>query len=102
MSNINENIESSVQSIEEKITKYEHFVNEVLRNDLNKVLKKVESIGQQLADYLQIKSIINGIKQNVLIESNDETMKAKTDIGSNFYVECVLYEIFLDFSQITD
>jgi hypothetical protein len=91
MSLKSETNESDEISIEEKIKKYEYFVNEVLKNDLKKVLKRKELICQQMANYLQIKDFIKRIQENSSNESEDKSVKVESDIGSNFYVECVLY-----------
>ncbi len=43
-----------------------------------------------MANYLQIKHFIKRIQENNN-ESEDNSVKVESDIGSNFYVECVLY-----------
>ncbi len=44
-----------------------------------------------MANYLQIKDFIKRIQENSSNESEDKSVKVESDIGSNFYVECVLY-----------
>ncbi|XP_054168415.1 protein UXT-like [Oppia nitens] len=75
------------------LTKYEHFINDVLKTDLKRVHNQYQLICQQLAQYLQIKQTIKAIKDNHLIVTDDkciEPLKLQTDLGSNFYVQTVV------------
>lgn len=85
---------SPSNEVENKIIEYEKFVDEVLRNDLKKVMKRHEIISKQLADYLNIKSLANSIKEGKLTSSQEEPLKTQCNIGCNFYVQCVVY-VFL-------
>ena len=48
--------------LEEKVKKYEEFVNDKLRKDLETVMKTQEEANSKIAEYLQLKSIIENIK----------------------------------------
>lgn len=72
------------ESIEAKITKYEHFVNDVLRRDLNRAAKRQEMVANQLADWRKVKAVIEAMAPK-------EPLKVLTDLGSNFYVQCRVY-----------
>lgn len=75
----------SSSSINEKIFRYEHFVEEVLKNDLHKVSCQYEKICEQINDYNNVKSTIETINRDQL-----KTLKTMNDIGSNCYVQCVM------------
>ncbi|CAG2174975.1 unnamed protein product [Oppiella nova] len=78
-------------TVAEKVTKYEHFVNDVLREDLKRVLLRQELICQQMAQYLQLKAVFQGVQRNRLVDDcEDKPLKMQTDIGSNFYVQTVI------------
>lgn len=67
--------------MDNKIVEYERFVNDVLRNDLNKAIKKYEMTSQRLNEYLNVKLFIEEFKSRKII-------KTQSDLGSNFYVQC--------------
>ncbi|KAF9433841.1 hypothetical protein BGZ76_008922 [Entomortierella beljakovae] len=69
-------------SIQEKIVRYEKFVNEGLRKDLKDALDARDAIYDQISDYLKLAKDIEVIKDNGLTE-----MKTQVDLGSNFYVQ---------------
>ena len=47
--------------LEEKVKKYEEFVNDKLRKDLETVMKTKEEVNSKIAEYLQLKSVIENI-----------------------------------------
>ncbi|KAF9199039.1 hypothetical protein BGZ49_010881 [Haplosporangium sp. Z 27] len=69
-------------SIQEKIARYESFVNEGLRKDLKDALDARDAIYDQISEYLKLAKDIEIIKDNGLTE-----MKTQVDLGSNFYVQ---------------
>ena len=71
----------SHDKMDNKIVEYERFVNDVLRNDLNKAIKKYEMTSQRLNEYLNVKLFIEEFKSRKII-------KTQSDLGSNFYVQC--------------
>nr|XP_027199891.1 protein UXT-like [Dermatophagoides pteronyssinus] len=84
-SNVDYLIGGSSSSINEKILRYENFVENVLKNDLHKVSCQYEKICEQITDYNNIKSTIETINGDQM-----KTLKTMNDIGSNCYVQCVI------------
>ena len=78
---------SQVQ-INDKITKYETFLSEQLRPDLEKALQERDKIYAEIAEFLALKNSIEAIKASNLLPG--EPLKTKVDLGSNFYCEAVV------------
>ena len=72
-------------SLQTQITKYEHFIDVVLRGDLQRINNKYEQICERMVEYMNIKSTITTI-----IENDIKSLKSMSDIGSNCYVKCVM------------
>ncbi|KAG0332538.1 hypothetical protein BG004_001206 [Podila humilis] len=68
--------------VQQKLARYEKFVNESLKKDLQDALDARNSIYNQTSEYLKLAKDIEIIKSNGLKE-----MKTQVDIGSNFYVQ---------------
>jgi prefoldin alpha subunit len=78
-----------------KITEFESFVNEKLKNDLQLVLDEQDKLYTEVAEYLQIKDTIEKITQaRALRNGGNETAKFKlntrVDLGCNFYANAVV------------
>ncbi|CAO3570692.1 unnamed protein product [Mortierella alpina] len=69
-------------SIQQKLARYETFVNESLRRNLKDALNARDAIFDQTSEYLKLAKDIEVIKENGLTE-----MKTQVDLGSNFYVQ---------------
>ncbi|KAF9986801.1 hypothetical protein BGZ75_001422 [Mortierella antarctica] len=69
-------------SIQQKLARYETFVNESLKSDLKDALDARDAIYEQTSEYLKLAKDIEVIKENGLTE-----MKTQVDLGSNFYVQ---------------
>lgn len=69
---------------EKKIQEYETFLNEVLREDLKKVLAQREALCQEVLDLQQLKTVIERLQE---AELNKEAIKTRVDLGCNFYVQ---------------
>lgn len=81
-------------SINSQITKYEEFIDVVLKGDLQRIMNNYESICERVVEYTNIKSTIKTIQDN-----KGGPFKTMSDIGSNCYVKCVVPKsdmIFLD------
>ena len=76
--------------VEEKVKKYEEFLNDKLRKDLETVLKTQEEVDSKIAEYLQLKSAIENITNND--RGAGKGLKTQVDLGCNFYCQ----------AQITD
>ncbi|KAG0264625.1 hypothetical protein BG011_006471 [Mortierella polycephala] len=69
-------------NIQQKLARYESFVNDGLRKDLKDALDARDAIYDQISEYLKLAKDIEVIKDNGLKE-----MKTQVDLGSNFYVQ---------------
>jgi prefoldin subunit 5 len=78
---------SQVQ-INDKITKYETFINDQLRPDLENALQERDKIYAEIAEFLALKNSIEAIKASKLLPG--EPLKTKVDLGSNFYCQAVV------------
>ncbi|KAG0233182.1 hypothetical protein BGW42_007660 [Actinomortierella wolfii] len=68
--------------LQEKLARYESFVNDTLKRDLKDTLDQRDAIYDQISDYLKLAKDIEIIQSNNLTE-----MKTQVDIGSNFYMQ---------------
>ncbi|XP_046358108.2 protein UXT-like [Haliotis rufescens] len=87
-----------------KVVEYEKFLNETLREDLRKILDERDKVYSQIAEYLQLKTVIEKTK-----DADGGELKTQVDLGCNFYVQgkvpdtariCVAvgFGFFLEFS----
>ncbi|XP_041037411.1 protein UXT [Carcharodon carcharias] len=65
-----------------KVLEYEAFVNEVLKRDLQKVLEQRDEVYEKIAQYLELKNVIERLQ-----ESESKELKTEVDLGCNFYVQ---------------
>ncbi|XP_044539046.1 protein UXT [Gracilinanus agilis] len=65
----------------EKVLQYEAFLSDVLQRDLRQVLAQREEVYGQLANYLQLKNVLERLQ-----ESGDQKLRTQVDLGCNFYV----------------
>ncbi|KAM3618659.1 uncharacterized protein V6R79_023197 [Siganus canaliculatus] len=70
-------------NVEQKVVQYEHFVNEVLKKDLQKVLEQRDSVYEKISQYLQLKNTI----QSLQVPPGSGPLKTDVDLGCNFYVQ---------------
>ncbi|KAJ1095853.1 hypothetical protein NDU88_001003 [Pleurodeles waltl] len=68
--------------VQQKILEYEKFLNEVLQQDLQKVLEQRDTIYEKIAQYLQLKNVVERLQ-----ESEQEVLKMQVDLGCNFFVD---------------
>lgn len=89
-----------MENINNKVRKYEEFLNEKLRTDLRGVHEERDQIYKQISDYMQLKRLIETIKDsngrdqktinnNITPPSN---IKMKMDLGCNFYCQTVIQD----------
>ena len=86
----------------EKVLKYEEFLNEKLRTDLRGVHEERDQIYKQISDYMQLKRLIETVKDSTggghrtaVINNNNNipppcNIKMKMDLGCNFYCQTVI------------
>lgn len=68
--------------VQQKILEYEKFINEVLQQDLQKVLEQRDVTYEKIAQYLQLKNVVERLQ-----ESEQEVLKMQVDLGCNFFVD---------------
>jgi prefoldin subunit 5 len=68
---------------QEKVTKYEEFLNDVLRPDLKTTLDRRDELYNQISQYMELQTILEKIPAG----DNSLKLKTRVDIGSNFYVQ---------------
>lgn len=69
---------------EKKIQEYEAFLNDILREDLKKVLAEREKLCQEVLDLQQLKTVIERLRE---VEISESSFKTRVDLGCNFYVQ---------------
>ena len=77
----------NVNQISEQLHKYETYVNEVLKSDLNKVCLELDRVTKDLAEYQHLRETINMILNR---KENNETYEFTTDIGCDFRARVVV------------
>lgn len=75
-------------AIQSKVLEYENFVNDVLRKDLLRVQQQEQKALAELANYLQVQTFARQLKEQAFGDCNQ--LKLKSDLGANFYVNCVV------------
>ena len=70
-------------SLPQKVERYEHFVNERLRTDLRAVLDNRDRVYGDIAEYVQLKQVIEQIKQ----QDKQSPLKTMVDLGCNTYAQ---------------
>ncbi|KAH8872137.1 Protein UXT [Schistosoma japonicum] len=76
--------------MDEKILKIEEHVNETLRKDLKKTLDAGDLVYGQISEYLELKNLLEKMKDIDVAKSN---LKTKVNVGSNIYVNGLIYFI---------
>ncbi|XP_067881201.1 protein UXT [Heterodontus francisci] len=78
-----------------KVLEYEAFVSEVLKRDLQKVLEQRDEVYEKIAQYLQLKNIIERLQ-----ESPTRELKTEVDLGCNFYVQAKVPDASMIFISV--
>ena len=71
----------SNSEVDQKIRRFEEKVDQEMRPQLNRVLKKRDEIYQEIAEYLQLKNFIEMLQTQKL-----KKYESKVDIGCNVFV----------------
>lgn len=69
----------------EKVQKYEAFLNDQLKPDLQSILERRDKVYEEIAEFLALKNSLAAIKAAELRPG--EPLKTKVDLGCNFYVQ---------------
>lgn len=67
-----------------KLEKYEAYVNEVLRVDLDSICKELDRVITDFAEYEQLGNVIELLKE---YKTRNEVFKTLTDIGCSFFMQ---------------
>ena len=67
-----------------KVLEYEAFLNERLKVDLKAVLERRDSLYSDIAEYLQLRNVIDRLHKDGTAHAN---LKAMVDLGCNFYCQ---------------
>ncbi|XP_076384903.1 protein UXT homolog [Megalopta genalis] len=70
--------------IQHKILLYETIVNDVLKDDLLSLEQKLDSKNTEIAEFVQLKSVIATLQDN---EFDKCGFKTQINVGQNFYIE---------------
>ena len=79
------------KQLEDKIYRYESFLNDKLKNDLKVVLEQRNSVSQEASEYLQLKNVIERLKSSNssaddhVEGSSCSHIKTMVDLGASFY-----------------
>ncbi|XP_015272766.1 PREDICTED: protein UXT [Gekko japonicus] len=69
------------QEVEGKVLRYEAFISDVLQRDLQKVLEQRDEVYEKIAQYLQLKNVIERLQ-----ETGSRELVTQVDLGCHFYV----------------
>lgn len=72
------------QEVQGKVRKYEEFLNERLKADLQQVLEQRDAVYADLAEYLQLRNVIEKLRTPHVVGKELKTM---VDLGANFYTQ---------------
>ncbi|CAG9789076.1 unnamed protein product [Diatraea saccharalis] len=70
--------------IDENVLKYEHFINNVLKEDLKKLELRLQLVNGELADLIQQKHTLKLVTDKKMHPSG---FKTQVNIGCNFFME---------------
>ncbi|XP_053705000.1 protein UXT [Synchiropus splendidus] len=68
--------------IDAKVLRYEAFVDQVLKRDLQKVLEQRDEIYEKISQYLQLKNTLHSLQ-----EAGSKKLKTEVDLGCSFFVQ---------------
>lgn len=69
----------------EKVESYEAFLNERLKTDLKKVMDLRDSVNSEIAEYMQLRNVIERIKESN--SAKGDTLRTMVDLGANFFCQ---------------
>ncbi|KAK7070124.1 hypothetical protein SK128_023978 [Halocaridina rubra] len=81
--------ECCMMANKEKIQQYEHFLNNILKQDLKEELERRDKLYEEIANYSQLKQTIDCIIQTASVEG----LRTQVDLGSNFYVQAHISDV---------
>lgn len=75
--------------IDEKVLKYEHFVNETLKGDLKNLNDLRDKVYEEISEYLQLQTTLQKLEENK-VNNKSEPLKTQVDLGCNFFAQAVV------------
>jgi prefoldin subunit 5 len=75
----------ALDTVGEKVLRYETFISDALQRDLQKVLDHRDKVYEQLSVYLQLRHVIERLQ-----ETNHSELYMQVDLGCNFFVDTVV------------
>nr|XP_039250303.1 protein UXT-like [Styela clava] len=76
-------------NIDDKVLKYEHFVNETLRGDLKNLNDLRDKVYGEISEYLQLQTTLQKLEE-CKANKNNQPLKTQVDIGCNFFAQAVV------------
>uniref|UniRef100_A0A6V7L6C2 Uncharacterized protein n=1 Tax=Bracon brevicornis TaxID=1563983 RepID=A0A6V7L6C2_9HYME len=70
--------------IKKKVAQFDNYINNVLKSNLAELSDKLDEKNTEIAEFLQLKSIIITLKNT---ESSEIGFKTKIDLGNNFFIQ---------------
>ncbi|XP_054859151.1 protein UXT [Eublepharis macularius] len=70
------------EEVQGKVLRYEAFISDILQRDLQKVLEQRDEVYEKIAQYLQLKTVIERLQ-----ETGGQELVTQVDLGCNFYVK---------------
>lgn len=77
----------NAHQLSEQLLKYETYVNDVLKSDLNRVCVESDQVIKDLTEYQQLRETITLMLK---CKENDENYEFTTDLGSDFLARVVV------------
>lgn len=75
------------EQVQTKVLQYEAFISDILQRDLQKVLEQREEVYEKIAQFLQLKNVIERLQ-----ETGTRELTTQVDLGCNFYVNAEVPE----------
>lgn len=78
----------------DKITRYEEFLNEVLRKDLKETLERREEVYCLVSEYMELQTVVEKLEKAKAFEPPTSTkLRTRVEIGCNFYVQANITDL---------
>ncbi|KOB67980.1 Protein UXT-like protein, partial [Operophtera brumata] len=72
------------ENVQETILKYEHFINDVLKEDLRVLEQRLQHINAEVSDLIQQRHALKVVTDKAV---HPDGFKAQVNIGCNFFLE---------------
>lgn len=75
--------------LDEKVLRYEQFLNETLKRDLSKLSDEREKLYEEIAEYFRLQTTLQKLLE-VGLADGSKALKTQIDLGCNFYAHAVI------------